>query len=385
MRTRNGQTVTVYKDGRKDETQTSSYERWWSDSNTDKGVTTYTSGSSTWSSTYRRTEFKGGYSWSETISGTNTESVTKGGVTTSKQTNWSWTRSGTVWDDGRNNWSESWSKSNWENGRSVPGESETARGSYDPKGTGTQTNNLPQAGEAPRLTKPPKDILELNKQPKYKPQPSQEFYELPIANPEIEKKFPGDFFAGNPAPRKPTFKEQIEKLLKSGAIANYNQIVGLIIQNNSLEDLRSVVGDVGMRTLIVDKFRQKPEMATAIMAALLKGMQRWQNPAPNDFVLHFDVDKSSDPMSYDANMNCWEMILYAAFLCGQITTSQIREFFKRAKYGPGFFSGMPMMGYDESLHSMSLYPAANNRQQSGPYNQDNFFFIELPIKEIQIM
>ncbi|NJL68782.1 MAG: hypothetical protein HC894_22780, partial [Microcoleus sp. SM1_3_4] len=37
--------------------------------------------------------------------------VTKGGTTTSKQSNWSWTRSGTVWDDGRNSWNESWSKS----------------------------------------------------------------------------------------------------------------------------------------------------------------------------------------------------------------------------------------------------------------------------------
>ncbi|MEG4393019.1 S8 family serine peptidase, partial [Microcoleus sp. BROC3] len=195
VRTRNGQTVTVYKDGRKDETQTSSYERWWNDSNTVKGVTTYTSGSSTWSSTYRRTEFKGGYSWSETISGTDWESVTKGGTTTSKQTNWSWTRSGTVWDDGRNNWSETWSKSNWENGKSIPGESQTARGSYDPKGTGTQTNNLPEAGEAPRLNKPPKDVVDLNKQPKYKPQPSQEFYEQPAS---YDKKFADNFPTEDP-------------------------------------------------------------------------------------------------------------------------------------------------------------------------------------------
>ncbi|NJM60226.1 MAG: hypothetical protein HC849_08620 [Oscillatoriales cyanobacterium RU_3_3] len=280
MRTRNGQTVTVYKDGRKDETETSSYERWWSDNATDKGVSTSTSGSQTWSSSYRRWDFKGGYSWSETISGTNTESVTKGGTTTSKQSNWSWTRSGTVWDDGRNSWNESWSKSNWENGKSIPGESQTARGSYDPKGTGTQTNNLPEAGEAPRLNKPPKDILDLNKQPKYKPEPSQKFYdELPIAYKPEPEKFSGDFFAGNPNPRKPTFKEQIEKLLKAGAIANYNRIVDLIIKTNSLEDLRSVVGDPNMRTLIVDKFRQKPEMALRLWLLYLKA-------ARNGKILH---------------------------------------------------------------------------------------------------
>ncbi|NJL67506.1 MAG: hypothetical protein HC894_13400 [Microcoleus sp. SM1_3_4] len=87
-----------------------------------------------------------------------------------------------------------WSKSNWENGKSIPGESQTARGSYDPKGTGTQTNNLPEAGEAPRLNKPPKDILDLNKQPKYKPEPSQKFYdELPIAYKPEPEKFSGIF------------------------------------------------------------------------------------------------------------------------------------------------------------------------------------------------
>jgi Subtilase family len=222
VRTRNGQTVTVYKDGRKDDTQTSSYERWWNDSNTDKGVTTSTSGSETWNSSYTRREFKGGYSWSETISGTNVESVTKAGTTTSKQSNWSWTRSGTVWDDGRNNWSESWSKSNWENGRSVPGESETTRGSYDPKGTGTQTNNLPKAGEAPRLTKPPKDILELNKQPKHQPQPSKEFWTTPQPTPpRVIENAPDNQFAGPGGPggklppnKRSALAEVIKQLLR---------------------------------------------------------------------------------------------------------------------------------------------------------------------------
>ncbi|MBE9093538.1 hypothetical protein IQ252_06195 [Tychonema sp. LEGE 07203] len=351
VRTRNGQTVTVYKDGRKDETETSGYERWFSDRNADnKGVISATSGSETWSSSYRRWDFKGGYSWSETISGTDSKTVTKGNVSTTSSSSWSWTRSGTVWDDGRNNWNESWSKSNSENGKWLPGESETARGSYDPKGTGTQTNNLPKAGEAPRLNKAPKDILELNKQPKHKPQPSKEFFEQPIADRPEPEKFSGDFFAGNPSPRKPTFKEQIQKLLNSGAIANYDKIVGLIIQNNSQEDLRSVVGDVGMRTLIVEKFRQRPEMATAIMAALLKGMQRWDNPPFNDFTIHFLRNTKNDNLPYNATMNCWEMIWYAAFLCNQITAERLRSVMDKVGYKRGgTFSAMPIMGYQDGL------------------------------------
>ncbi|NJL67507.1 MAG: hypothetical protein HC894_13405 [Microcoleus sp. SM1_3_4] len=117
-------------------------------------------------------------------------------------------------------------------------------------------------------------------------------------------------------------------MLKAGAIANYNRIVDLIIKTNSLEDLRSVVGDPNMRTLIVDKFRQKPEMATAIMAALLKGSQKWENPTSNNFTSHF-WDKKPGFLQYTDSMNCWEMIIYAAFLCGQLTADQVRIFMKK--------------------------------------------------------
>jgi hypothetical protein len=102
------------------------------------------------------------------VSGSESESVTKGGVSTSNGSSWSWTRSGTVWDDGRNNWSESWSKSSWKDGKYAPSESDTTRGSFDPKGTGTQRNNLPEFGEVPRLNKAPKKQvpLDLQKPPK---------------------------------------------------------------------------------------------------------------------------------------------------------------------------------------------------------------------------
>jgi hypothetical protein len=109
------------------------------------------------------------------VSGSESESVTKGGVSTSNGSSWSWTRSGTVWDDGRNNWSESWSKSSWKDGK-YTSESDSKNGSFDPKKTG-QTNNLPEFGEAPRLTKAPKQQVspDLEKPPK----PSDDIWDLP--------------------------------------------------------------------------------------------------------------------------------------------------------------------------------------------------------------
>lgn len=59
-------------------------------------------------------------------------------------------------------------------------------------------------------------------------------------------------------------------------------------------------------------------------------------------------------------MNCWEMILYAAFLCGQITVIEIRNFFKKANYNFPIFSGMPMMGYQKDL---PFYVTLPNSQQ----------------------
>jgi len=176
--TRNSQTVTTYKDGRKTENGSSSYEKRSSESTYDsKGLVSSVSKYSTWSSSYSKSYFKGGYSWTETVSGSDSESVRKGGVSTSNGSSWSWTRSGTVWDGGRNNWSESWSKSSWKDGKYAPSESDTARGSFDPKGTGTQTNNLPEFGEAPRLNKAPKQQVppDLVKPPK----PSDDIWQLP--------------------------------------------------------------------------------------------------------------------------------------------------------------------------------------------------------------
>gem|GEM_PF-1073775 len=177
-RTWNSQTVTTYKDGQRTENGSSTYEKWSSESTYDSnGVASSVSKYSSWSSSYSKYYFKEGYSWTETVSGYDSESVTKGGVYTSNGSSWSWTRSGTEYDDGRNSWSESWSKSSWEDGEYLPGEYEVTGGSFHPEGTGTQMNNLPEFGEAPRLNKAPKQDVppDLVKPPK----PSDDIWQLP--------------------------------------------------------------------------------------------------------------------------------------------------------------------------------------------------------------
>ena len=189
--TRNSQTVTTYKDGRKEENGNSSYEKWSEESSYDsKGVVSSVSKYSSWTSSYTKSYFKGGYSWSETISGYDSESATKRAVYTSNGSNWSWTRSGTVWDDGRNDWSESWSKSSWKDGKYLPSESESKRGAFDPKKTGPSVNDVPKFGDVPRLTKAPKKQVppDLTKQPK----PSDYIWAptfIPIKEPQFKEVF----------------------------------------------------------------------------------------------------------------------------------------------------------------------------------------------------
>ena len=206
--TRNSQTVTTYKDGRKTENGSSSYEKRSSESTYDsKGVGSSVSKYSSWSSSYSTSYFKGGYSWTETVSGSESESATKGGVSTSSGSSWSWTRSATVWDDGRNSWSESWSKSSWKDGKYAPGESEVTRGSFDPKGTGTERNNLPEFGEAPRLNKGPKQEVPIDLQKP--PKPSDDIWRLPSF---IIKEPPKDIDLNKPPKRKPPRKDFYERI-----------------------------------------------------------------------------------------------------------------------------------------------------------------------------
>ena len=149
---------------------------------------------------------------------------------------------------------------------------------------------------------------------------------------------------------KTPFTEQLEKLLKGGS-KNYRQI-GELIKKNDVNDLRKAIEDSGIRKLMVDNF--KSEQTIAIMAALLKGGQKWSNPS-SDFTLHFLYDKDPErTLPYNASMNCWEMILYAAFLCGKISGAQIKKFINSAYPG----REMKTMGYSREL---PFYPGRGNK------------------------
>jgi len=72
------------------------------------------------------------------------------------------------------------------------------------------------------------------------------------------------------------------------------------------------------------------DSATLVINALMVGSQEWVNPTGNDFFEHFVTNKKDSPLQNTSSMNCWESILYSAFLAGQINGDYIRNFYGQA-------------------------------------------------------
>lgn len=92
-------------------------------------------------------------------------------------------------------------------------------------------------------------------------------------------------------------------------------------------------------------------MATTVTMALMEGSQEWKNPTRNDFYTYFCVNDGNGTVPNTATMNCWESIMYAAYLAGQISADYIRTFYQRALAASdpnaaiwnqlGFHTGLP--------------------------------------------
>lgn len=70
------------------------------------------------------------------------------------------------------------------------------------------------------------------------------------------------------------------------------------------------------------------------MSSLLEGSQQWVNPPANNFFDYFFdyfVNKrGKGTLPNAATMNCWESILYAAYLAKKIDADWIKQFYQNA-------------------------------------------------------
>ncbi len=81
------------------------------------------------------------------------------------------------------------------------------------------------------------------------------------------------------------------------------------------------------------------------------GDQEWRNPPGSDFYHYFVTGGGTGTLPDTASMNCWESIMYAAYMTDQIDTVWIQRFYGAAMPAPnptaevwtllGWHAGLP--------------------------------------------
>ena len=176
----------------------------------------------------------------------------------------------------------------------------------------------------------------------------------PAAHADVEK---GDGQQGDAS-----LINTIQTLLEEDPV-NYERLIEAI-HAASLEQRQAARHNEGLRDLINNSSLSDGE-ATTVMSSLLEGSQTWQNPFElkedettrawvegenglelhvtretklkvNDFYAYF-IRGHGNPPTDTSTMNCWDSILYAAYLANLIDENYIRNFYEialRSGLGP---------------------------------------------------
>ncbi|MBC8756317.1 DUF4157 domain-containing protein [Kordia sp. YSTF-M3] len=104
--------------------------------------------------------------------------------------------------------------------------------------------------------------------------------------------------------------------------------------------------------------------ASTIISELLVGSQNWANPPNTDFYSYFVLNNGNGKLPVLANMNCWESILYAAYLANRIDANWIRSYYVSAGAIPkATVSPVPklwaQLNYSTSLPELDSSDASN--------------------------
>ena len=100
------------------------------------------------------------------------------------------------------------------------------------------------------------------------------------------------------------------------------------ILNASPSDRQAALADTSIRSLINSKLTAP--VSVAVFSHLLLNSMYWRNPQNNDFFAYFVTNGGSGTLPAAATMNCWESIMYAAYLSNKINASWIQNFYNTA-------------------------------------------------------
>jgi hypothetical protein len=133
------------------------------------------------------------------------------------------------------------------------------------------------------------------------------------------------------APVQMALSDTLRGSLEVDGPVHYDGIVAMIHAAPSAER-QAVLADAALRTLI--NTRLSGEWASTVFSSLMEGSQTWRNPTGNDFFAFFVTNNGNGPLPSTATMNCWESILYAAFLATQVSAGWIATFYNTALAAP---------------------------------------------------
>ena len=133
--------------------------------------------------------------------------------------------------------------------------------------------------------------------------------------------------ASHAAPVQLTLSTDLRASLEIYGPPNYNAIIDTIHRAPAAER-QAAMNDSSLRDLI--NTRLGPTSAQTVFSSLMEGSQKWQNPPTNDFFDFFVTRNGNGPVPNTSTMNCWESIMYAAFLARQVSAAWIRTFYQTA-------------------------------------------------------
>ena len=124
-----------------------------------------------------------------------------------------------------------------------------------------------------------------------------------------------------------TLPDTVRAMLEVYGPVHYDGLIAAI-HAAPVAERQAVLNDANLRSLINSRLSQ--EWATTVMSSLLEGSQEWKNPTNNDFYNYFVNSNGQGTLPNTATMNCWESILYAAYLANQINANWIKQFYNNA-------------------------------------------------------
>ena len=136
---------------------------------------------------------------------------------------------------------------------------------------------------------------------------------------------------GTAAPAATTLADRLVAGLEIYGPVHYDALIA-DVHAAPLAERRTALANVRVRQLARE--RLGPDVGVSLISALLEGSQHWENPPANDFFDYFVTQKGTGTLPSTATMNCWEMILYSAYLIGAIGQPWIEQFYMDALAAP---------------------------------------------------